>query len=51
MTALFAFIGNIFGGHWGIYQVFNNGGWYNFGYLIGIGAFAGVCGSVKVRRH
>ena len=40
MTAIFAFIGNLFGGHYGIYQVHNNGNWYDFGFLLGIGAFA-----------
>lgn len=47
-TATFAFIGNLFGGHWGIYQVHNNGNWYDFGYLLGIGAFSG--GALS-RRH
>ncbi|HCM37895.1 MAG: hypothetical protein UV61_C0015G0004 [Candidatus Gottesmanbacteria bacterium GW2011_GWB1_43_11] len=40
-TALFAFIGNLFGGDYGVYQVHNNGNWYDFGFLLGIGAFAG----------
>ena len=40
MTACIAFIIHLFGGHTNIYEVHNNGGWYNFGFLIGIGAFA-----------
>jgi len=50
MTAIFAFIGNIFGGHFGIYQVHNNGGWYDFGFLLGVGAFAGGASSSSRRR-
>lgn len=52
MTATFAFIGNLFGGHYGIYQVHNNGNWYDFGFLIGVGAFSGSVGSAaSSRRH
>lgn len=38
MTAVFAFIGNLFGGRYGVYEVHNSGGWYDFGFLLGIGA-------------
>jgi hypothetical protein len=43
-TAVFAWIGNLFGGNYGIY---NSGasGWYDFGFLLGIGAFTG--GSIR----
>lgn len=51
LTAVLAFIGNLFGGHYGIYQVHNNGGWYDFGFLLGIGAFAkGSTSAVSYRR-
>lgn len=50
-TAIFAFIVNIFGGHFGIYQVHNNGGLYDFGFLIGIGAFAGGGSSAASRKR
>ncbi len=41
MTAPWAFAGNLLGiGDWGIYTTANNGGWYDFGFLIGIGAYA-----------
>ncbi|MFH1295331.1 MAG: hypothetical protein ABIH84_02015 [bacterium] len=52
-TAIFAFIGNLFGGHWGIYQVHNNGNWYDFGFLLGIGGFSGGASSsaTSSRRH
>lgn len=38
-TVLFAFIGKMFGADWNIYEVTNNGNWYNFGFLIGSGGF------------
>lgn len=34
-----------------VYEVHNNGGWYNFGFLLGIGAFAGGGGSAASRRR
>jgi hypothetical protein len=41
-TATIAFFLNLFGvADYNIYEVNNNGGWYNLGFLIGIGAFAG----------
>jgi hypothetical protein len=54
MTAIFAFFLNLVGlGHYNIYEVHNNGGWYNFGFLLGIGAlsFGSVSGSVSVGRR
>jgi len=39
ITACISFIIHLFGGHTNIYEVHNNGGWYNFGFLLGIGAF------------
>lgn len=38
IVAPFSFIGIMFGANIGIYEVFNNGNWYNFGFLLGIGA-------------
>lgn len=38
-TVLFAFIGKMFGADWNIYEVTNNGNWYNLGFLIGSGGF------------
>jgi hypothetical protein len=50
-TAIFAFIGNLFGGHYGIYQVHNNGIWYDFGFLLGIGVLArGSISATSYRR-
>ena len=39
ITILFAFIGKMFGADVNIYEVANNGNWYNFGFLIGVGIF------------
>ena len=33
----FAFVGIMFGADVGIYEPYNNGNWYNFGFLIGSG--------------
>jgi len=50
-TAVFVFIGNLFGGNHGVYQVHNNGNWYDFGFLLGIGAFAsGSTSAARSRR-
>lgn len=41
-TAWFAFIFDLVGlGEYNIYEVHNNGGWYNFGFLLGIGVLLG----------
>ena len=39
--AWFSLVASLFGYEGNIYEVANNGGWYNFGFLLGIGAFAG----------
>jgi hypothetical protein len=49
ITAAFAFIGKLFGMNIGVYEVNNTGGWYDFGFLLGVGAFAGS-GSSSSRR-
>jgi len=38
IIAPFAFIGSIFSDSIAIYAVNNNGGWYDFGFIIGIGS-------------
>jgi hypothetical protein len=38
---LFTFVISLFNGDVGIYEVSNNGGWYNFGYLLGVMIFWG----------
>ena len=42
MTAGFSFIGSLINPEkYVVYAVNNNGGWYNFGFLLGVGAFTG----------
>lgn len=38
MIAPFAWIGSLFSDDIAIYAVNNNGGWYDFGFILGIGA-------------
>lgn len=51
-TVLFTFIVSLFNHNVGIYEVDNSGGWYNFGYLLGVmmfwgGGGGGAAGSRK----
>lgn len=39
IVAPFAFIGSLFEPGIAIYDICNNGGWYDFGFCLGIGAF------------
>lgn len=41
MIMLFSFIGSLFSDDIAVYAIYNNGGWYDFGFLLGLGAFAG----------
>ena len=41
MIAGFTFIGSLFDHNIAVYAVHNNGAWYNFGFLLGVG---GLCG-------
>ena len=41
LTVPFAFIGSLFDSDIAIYSVNNNGGWYDFGFALGVGAFTG----------
>jgi hypothetical protein len=38
---LFSFIGSLFSDSLAVYAVPNNGGWYDFGFALGVGAFSG----------
>ena len=40
VIAFFAFIGSLFSDNIAIYAVYNNGGWYDFGYVLGIGTLS-----------
>ena len=48
MIAFIMFFVSLFSDNYGIYEVHNNGGWYNFGFLLGVSAMAG--GSASSRR-
>jgi hypothetical protein len=41
---VFSFIGSLFSDTVSVYAVPNNGGWYNFGFALGAGAFGGGSG-------
>src|ERR1700746_3489821 len=45
------FVASLFKGRLGIYEVHNNGAWYNFGYLCGLACFFGGGGSGAARRR
>jgi hypothetical protein len=49
--ALFTFFVSLFNDNVSIYEVHNNGGWYNFGFILGVSMFfgGGGRGSHKAR--
>jgi len=49
IIAVFAFFVSLFSDSTAVYAIYNNGGWYDFGFLLGIGAFAGGCSSSSKR--
>ncbi len=49
LISLFTFIISIFSDKVNVYEVYNNGGWYNFGFIIGISIFYG--GGSKGASH
>ena len=48
--APFAFVASLFKSDLSIYEVHNNGSWYNFGYLFGLTCIFGGGGNRAVRR-
>jgi hypothetical protein len=44
------FVVSLFRRDLGIYEVHNNGAWYNFGYLFGLACFFGRKGNRAARR-
>lgn len=40
MTFPFAWIGSLFSDEIAIYAIYNNGGWYDFGFFCGVGGFS-----------
>ena len=49
ITAGIRFIGSLFNHDIAVYAVHNNGGWYNFGYLLGVGSALGSSRTTYVR--
>jgi hypothetical protein len=49
--APFVFLISFFQHTLNIYEVHNNGAWYNFGYLFGLACFFGGSGNRTARRH
>ena len=48
--APFVFVVSLFKNNLNIYEVHNNGAWYNFGYLFGLACFFGGGGKQTARR-
>ena len=48
--APFMFVASLFNQNINIYEVHNNGAWYNLGYLFGLACFFGCSGNKGVRR-
>jgi hypothetical protein len=49
MISPFAWIGSLFSDDIAIYAVSNNGGWYDFGFILGIGGLGGSSTRVAKR--
>jgi hypothetical protein len=48
--APFVFVASLFKSNLAIYEIHNNGAWYNFGYLFGLACFFGGSGNKAGRR-
>lgn len=48
--SLFSFIISLFSDNTSIYKVYNNGTWYNLGFLIGVSAFFGGSGGGACKK-
>jgi hypothetical protein len=51
IIAPFVFVASLFKGNLSIYEVHNNGAWYNLGYLFGLACFFGGGGNRTARRQ
>jgi hypothetical protein len=51
--SFFTFIISLFNDNVSVYEVHNNGGWYNFGFILGVSMFfgGGGKGSGRIRRR
>lgn len=50
LIVLVTFVVSLFNDQVSIYEVHNNGGWYNFGYIIGLGSALGGSAKASSRR-
>ena len=50
LIAPFVFVASLLKSNLSIYEVHNNGAWYNFGYLFGLASFLGGGGNRAARR-
>ena len=51
MILPFAWVVSLFSDSTAIYAIYNNGGWYDFGFFLGIGCVAGGSSSAKSKRR
>jgi hypothetical protein len=49
--APFVFVVSLFKSNLNIYEIHNNGSWYNFGYLFGLACFFGGGGNKAARKR
>lgn len=49
--SLFTFIVSLFNENVNVYEVYNNGGWYNFGFILGVMTFFGGGGNRSCPRR
>ena len=45
IVVCFSFVGSLFDDGIAVYSVYNSGSWYDFGFLVGVGAFASSASS------
>ena len=50
MIATIALIWHIFDDSVAVYAIYNTGGWYDFGFLMGVGAFSSGCSCSRRRK-
>jgi hypothetical protein len=43
LIIIFSFIGTLFSDDIAIYAIYNNGGWYDFGFLLGVMLYGALC--------
>jgi hypothetical protein len=49
-TSFFSFFGSLFSDDIAVYAVNNNGGWYDFGFVLGAGILGGTVSKTTSRR-